>query len=230
MEKIKINELVEFRRKTSEKSKRNFVIKLKTRTRKIKKETDEEIDPRDYWVTSTSTIYNVFKTGDDSYYDPKIEELYLKMSVPNLKNTTLLMYKRNRNILLNFKEFEIRNYRPKTFKRQGVQTDQKILKILNFPLYIKPTIVFSHQRNGKDEIGALWLVSQKDGFTKSELGLFCQSLQKFLIKHFSDKFQVSEDYCIAIDTVNSQSISYEQLKREGKSISLDTLLEEMSAF
>lgn len=228
MEKIKINEIVDFQRKTSEKSKRNFVLKLKTRVPKERKETDDDIDPRDYWVTSTSTIYNVFKTGDDKYFDPKIEELFKKMTVPDLKNTTFLMYKRNRDILLNFKEFEVREFRPKTLKRQGVQTSQKILTILNFPLYVKPTIVFSHQRNGKDEIGALWLVSQKDGFKKSELGMFCEALHKFLIKHFSDKFQISDDYCIAIDTVNAQSVVYEDFKKQKLSISLDKTLDEMS--
>lgn len=227
MEKVKISEVVDFRRKTSEKTRRNFVLKLRTRVPKIKKETEEDVDPRDYWVTSTSTIYNVFKTGDDKYYDPKIEELFQKMSAPGLKNTTFLMYKRNRDILLNFKEFEIRDHRPKTLKRQGIQAKQKILTVLNFPLYIKPTIVFSHQRKGKDEIGALWLVSQKDGFKKNELGIFCEALHKFLIKHFSDKFQISDDYCIAIDTVNAQSVTFKDLQNNKTMTSLDKTLEEM---
>ena len=55
MEKITIKELVEFRTKSSDKSKRNFALKLKTRKAKEKKEED--------------------KNGVDEYYDEKIKDI-----------------------------------------------------------------------------------------------------------------------------------------------------------
>src|SRR5690606_34738460 len=176
MERIKVNELVDFRRKITDKSKKNFAYKLKTRVPKIKAEKDEEDEPRDYWVFSTSCIYQVYKSSSDVFYDPKIEELELKMEKPDIKSTVLLMYQRNRDILVNFKEFELNNLRPPNIKRQGVQTESRTLTLTDFPLFVRPTIVFSHQRNGKNEIGALWLAPQVDGFKKSELGIFCEVL------------------------------------------------------
>lgn len=137
------------------------------------------------------------------------------------------MYKRNRDILLNFKEFELYNLRPEKFARQGVQTEHKILMVDGFPLYIKPTIVFSFDINDKKEIGALWLVPQVNGFKKSELGIFCEALYRFLLKNYSQNFQVSEKYCIAIDTFNSQSITYKDILDGSIQSLLDLTINEM---
>lgn len=227
MEKIKINEVVDFRRKTTEKSKRNFISKLMTRVTKEKTESDDDDEPRDYWVFSTSCIYNVFKNKSDEFYDPKISELETKMFNPDLKSTTLSMYKRNRDILLNFKEFDLYNLRPEKFTRQGVQTEHKILMVDGFPLYIKPTIVFSFDMKDKKVIGALWLVPQVNGFKKSELGIFCEALYRFLLKNYSQNFQISEQYCIAIDTFNSQSITYKDILDGNLQPLLDVTINEM---
>ncbi|MDD5150529.1 MAG: hypothetical protein PHC28_08610 [Flavobacterium sp.] len=231
MEKIKINELVDFRRKQSDKSKRIFINKLKNRIPKILTEAEkEEEDPRDYWVFSTSCIYNAYKNGSDEFYDPKIEELQLKMSKPELKSSPLTMYKRNRDILLSFKEFELNNLRPEKLIRQSVQKEHKIITLTDFPLYVKPSLVFSHERNGKNEIGALWLVPQVDGFKKSELGIFCEVLYRFLIKNYSNSFQISYDYCIAIDTFNAQAVTYLDLLNDDIPFLLDKTLNEMKDF
>ncbi len=231
MEKIKINELVDFRRKQSDKSKRNFINKLKNRIPKLLTETEkEEEDPRDYWVFSTSCIYNAYKNGSDEFYDPKIEELQLKMAKPELKSSPLSMYKRNRDILLSFKEFGLNSLRPEKLIRQSVQKEHKIITLTDFPLYVKPTLVFSHERNGKNEIGALWLVPQVDGFKKSELGIFCEVLYRFLIKNYSDNFQISYDYCIAIDTFNAQAITYSDLLNDNIPFLLDKTLNEMKDY
>lgn len=228
MEKIKINELVDFRRKQSDKSKKNFAYKLKTRVPKIKTDAEkEEEDPRDYWVFSTSCIYNAYKNGSDEFYDPKIEELQLKMSKPELKSSPLSMYKRNRDILLSFKEFGLNDLRPEKLTRQGVQKEHKIITLTDFPLYVKPTLVFSHERNGKNEIGALWLVPQVEGFKKPELGIFCEVLYRFLVKNYSDNFQISPEYCIAIDTFNAQSVTYLDLLNDNIPFLLDKTLNEM---
>ena len=211
MERIKVNELVDFRRKDNIKFKRNFAMKLKTRVAKQKVESDDDVEPRDYWVFSTSCIYQAFKNGDDEFYDPKIDELQVKMLKPDIKSSVFLMYKRNRDILISFKEFELNNHRPKELKRHGVQTEFKTMTISDYPLYVRPTMVFTYQKNGKNEIGGLWLVPQVNGFKKSELGIFCEVLYRFLIKNYANDYQISHDYCIAIDTVNAQSITYTDL-------------------
>jgi hypothetical protein len=228
MQRIRINELVEFRRKQSEKYKKNFAYKLKNRVPKEKTiEEQEGEEPRDYWVFSTSCIYNVFKNGNEGFYDPKIDELYLKMLNPNLKSTTYSMYKRNRDILMSFKEFEVNNHRPNKFTRQGVQKEHKTLTLEGFPLYVKPNLVFTFEHDGKNKVGALWLVPQVDGFKKSELGIFCEVLHRFLLKNYSDNYQISEDYCIAIDTFNAQSVTYSELNNQSVPFLLDSTLQEM---
>ena len=73
MEKITVKELVEFREKTSDKSKRNFAQKLKLR--KPKEKVDGKKDGGgNYWSISNSCIQNVFKDKNEDYYDSKIEK------------------------------------------------------------------------------------------------------------------------------------------------------------
>ena len=122
------------------------------------------------------------------------------------------MYERNINILTNFKDFDINDLRPLNISKfETVHKDSKIVTIGNLPLYINPTLLFCHERNGKKEMGALWLIPQLEGFTKSELGMFCEMLYKFLVKNFSTDYQISEDYCVAIDTFNAQVVIYNDL-------------------
>ena len=65
--------------------------------------------------------------------------------------------------------------------------------------------------NGKIEIGGIILISQLDGYKKSQLGMFCEMLSMFLMSNFSENYQIAEDYCIAIDTFLSQTITYSDL-------------------
>ncbi|WP_313806760.1 hypothetical protein [Flavobacterium sp.] len=225
MQKITIKELVEFRRK-SDKSKMNFAFKLKTRTEKNKVDTENE-GGGDYWVTSTSSIYNTFKHDKDEFYDDKIEELHLRYSTTEdlrVKD----MYRRNIEILENFKDFDFKDLRPRDISKfETVHKDSKILILNNFPIYLNPSLIFCFERNGKDEIGALWLVPQLEGFQKSELGMFCEILHRFLIKNYSANYQISEDYCIAVDTFNAQTVIYSDLVNGQIPFLIDKTLEEV---
>lgn len=208
MQKITIKELIDFRRRT-DRTRKNFAYKLKTR--EAKEKTEDDSGGGDYWVTSTSTIYNVLKYEDNDFYESKIEELNIKYD--NTEDLRIKsMYQRNSNILNSFRDFDFNDSRPESdLKFEKVPKFYKILTIDSFPLYINPSLLFSYEKNGKDELGALWLIPQLNGFTKSELGMFCEILYRFLIKNYSDKYQISEDFCIAIDTFNAQKITYNQL-------------------
>lgn len=207
MEKITIKELVEFRTKSSDKSKRNFALKLKTRKAKEKKEEDKN-GGGNYWSISNSSIYNTFKHGIDEYYDEKIKDILDRQKNTDSKKDKI-MYQRNLDILKSFKEFDILNLRPSGItKFETIHKSIKIITIQNFPIYINPDLVFHFEQNGKEFIGSLLLVPQLNGFTKANLGIFCEVLYKFLYKHYSDNYQISEEYCIAIDTFNASKISY----------------------
>lgn len=224
MQKITIKELVNFRRRT-ERTRKNFAFKLKTR--ELKDKAMKDGGSGDYWITSTSTIYNVFKNDNHDFYDSKIEELFIKYNETDdlrIKN----MYQRNSNILSSFKDFDFSDSRPGlALKFEKVPKFYKILTIDVFPLYINPSLLFSYERNGKNELGALWLIPQLNGFLKSELGMFCEVLYRFLIKNYSDKYQISEDFCIAIDTFNAQKVTYKELMNGDFPFLIDKTLSEI---
>lgn len=226
MQKITIKELVDFRRKSTDRSKKNFAYKLKNRTAK-EKENDDSEGGGDYWVTSTSCIYNVFKHSNNEYYDSKIDELRVKFQNTDDKRIKS-MYQRNLDILTNFKDFQIQDLRPpKILKFETVHKANKIITVDNFPLYLNPSLVFSHERNGKNELGALWLIPQLEGFKKTELGMFCEILYRFLVKNYSENYQISNDYCIAVDTFNAQKIIYPELSNGNIPFLIDKTLTEI---
>lgn len=225
MERITIKELVEFKRKVTERGKRNFSFKLKNRDAK-KKPTDKK-GGGDYWVISTSCIYKTFKYDVDKYYDPKIKEVRLKLEATESKRDKIT-YQRNINILTSFKDFDFDDLRPSNISKfETVHKDSKILTIDDFPLYLNPTLLFCYERNGKNEIGALWLIPQLNGFQKSELGMFCEMLYRFLVKNYSADYQISKDYCIAIDTFNAQTVIYSDLVNGQIPFLIDKTLDEI---
>ena len=210
MEKITIKELIEFRGRPSGKLKNNFAFKLKTRKPKEKLE-DAKDSGGNYWAISTSSIYNTFKSGKDEYYDLKIDDVILRQATTS-SDKDKVMYQRNLDILNNFKEFDLHHLRPLDIANfETVHKEQKIILINNLPIYINPSFVFCFERNGKKEIGAVALIPQLGGYQKSQLGMFCEMLYKFLHKHYSNEYQIAEDFCIAIDTYNAQKVIYVEL-------------------
>lgn len=226
MQKIRVKELVEFRRKSTERGKRNFAHKLKTRLPKEKKESDDE-GGGDYWITSTSCIYQVIKQDDIDLIDDKIVILSERMQATEDKRVKL-MYQRNIDILTSFKDF---NYRellpPKDFKIEKIPGGKTTIMMKQFPIAVMPQIVFSFQRKGKKEVGAIWIIPQKDGFKKPELGMFCEMLYRFVNENYSEHFQISPDYCVAVDTYNGQKITYSDLVSGDISHLIETTLEEI---
>ncbi|WP_294275989.1 hypothetical protein [uncultured Chryseobacterium sp.] len=122
------------------------------------------------------------------------------------------MYQRNLDILKSFKEFDILTLRPTNIiKFETTHKSIKVITIQNFPIYINPDLVYHFEQDGKDFIGSLLLVPQLGGFTKANLGIFCEVLYEFLNKHYLDQYKISEEYCIVIDTFNASKISYLEL-------------------
>ena len=78
MEKIRIKELIEFKRKSTDKSKKNYAFNLKNRKITEKKKEDKNTGGN-YWVQSISCIQNVFKFDDTKYYDIKIKDVASKI-------------------------------------------------------------------------------------------------------------------------------------------------------
>lgn len=225
MEKISIKDLVDFRRK-SDKVKKRYAEKIKNRKPKEIIETKSE-GGGDYWITSTSCIRNVIKDNNKNLYDLKIDELHSKFEFTELKRTKS-MYQRNINILNSFKDFDLDDLKPiDDLKYEKVLKLTKIVAVNNFPLFVDPSLIYSFDKNGEKELGALWLIPRLDGFSKDELGMFCEMLYRFLIKNYSEKNLISEKYCIVIDTFNARSIKYTELTNGDVPFLIDKTLKEI---
>lgn len=87
--------------------------------------------------------------------------------------------------------------------------------------------MFTFSNNGFEEIGAVWFVIKKDGFNKSELGMFNDIMYRYLMMNYSDKFKINPKYCIAVDLVNCQEVNYYQLLNGDISFLLDNTIDEV---
>lgn len=226
MERITIKELIDFRRKADKSKRKAFAQKLKTRTAKEKKE-EENTGGGDYWITSTSCIYSVFKYGNAALYDSKIDELHERFEEADIKRTKS-MHQRNIDILVAFKDFDFTDLKPDTnLKFEKVPKFSKVFTIDSFPLYVNPSLLFSYEINDKKEMGALWLIPRLNGFTKPELGMFCEILYRFMVKNYGGDFHILENYCIAIDTYSAQKVVYSELVNNEIPYLIDRTLEEI---
>ncbi|MCY1243706.1 hypothetical protein D3C86_1664540 [compost metagenome] len=138
------------------------------------------------------------------------------------------MYQRNIDILTAFKDFDFSDLKPvANLKYEKIARDSTVMTVKGFPLYVNPDALFSYNINGKDEIGALWLIQQQNSFSKSELGMFCEILYRFLVNNYGANFQISEKFCVVIDTCGAQRITYSEMLSEGSIFLIDKTLEEI---
>lgn len=141
-----------------------------------------------------------------------------------------VMYQRNLDILNNFKEFDLHHLRPLDIENsKSVHKEQRIILINSLPIYINPNLVFSFERNGMNEIGAVALIPKLNGYKKSELGMFCEMLYKFLHEHYAKDYKIAEDFCIAIDTFNAQKIIYAELTTGQVPRLIDSTIDEIKS-
>lgn len=205
MEKIRIKDLIEFRRK-SDKSKKTFVSNLQ-------KQKNAESGGGDYWISSLSTISNVFRSEKYELLEEKIDILHDKIRSTS-DDRAKMMYQKNLDILHNFQEFDFQTLRPKTdlnFLKKP--EENSILKINGLPIQIRPSHVFSFEVEGFNKIGAIWFIAKKDGFKTSELGLFAEALKEYLDKYYSKKFVIEGKYCIAVDVFNIKETNFLEIQQ-----------------
>lgn len=207
MKKLSIKNIIEFRSK-SDRSKRNFAIDMKLDKEKVN--TD---GGGDYWVSCLSAISNSYKSNDLQSIIDKREELEAK-SEETEYNRTKTMYKRNIDILNNYDDFDFKNWRPsEKLKFLKKHKDDSILTIKGLQVQVTPNHVFTFQKEGIEEIGAIWFIAKLDGFRKDELGMFTDILYKYLNTHFSKDYTLNPKYCIAVDVFNNLDVEYSQIEK-----------------
>lgn len=225
MYRISVKELIEFRRK-SPRSKKSMANSFKKRAAPVKNP-EVKGGGGDYWISCTSTIFDVIKHDDTSQYDIKIEKLRRKTE-ENPNKRTKEMFQRNAKILETFKSFDFRKLKPNDkIEPQRVLKDMRVISINGVPIYINPTMVFQFVEAEKLQIGAIWAIPQINGLQKDELILCCETLYAFLKTHYSHTHLISEPHCVAIDVVNIKHMSYMEIRNNENNFVLHGTIDEI---
>lgn len=221
MKKVTVKNLIEFRGK-NERTRITFVNNLKKEKKK-----SEDGSGGDYWISCLSAVRNSFKYDNEDLLDDKISELADKIRVTEIKRIKD-QFKRNIDILNNFKEYEIEHLKPNsdlTFLKQPKM--KSLLDIKGLPIEAKPCHIYTFSENNSEEIGGIWFIAKLKGFKKSELGMFTDILYRYLEKHYSKDFYVNPDYCIAVDLFNGQEVKYSEIQNGNIPILVDSTLDEL---
>ncbi|MBA4304443.1 MAG: hypothetical protein C0424_09485 [Sphingobacteriaceae bacterium] len=225
MYRISVKELIDFRRKTA-RTKKSMANSFKKRVAPVKNP-EVKGSGGDYWISCTSTIYDVIKQDDISQYDVKIEILKRKTE-ENQNERTKVMYQRNANILEKFKTFNLRKLKPSgKIEQLGLLKEMKIITINGVPIYVNPTLVFQFEEDDQLLIGAIWLIPQINGLNRDELTLCCETLYAFLKTHYSHTHLISELFCVVIDAFNAQHISYKKIRTNNYNLVLQETIDEI---
>lgn len=197
MNTITVTNLIDFEKK-GDKGKQTFVDKLK-----VPKVSNPNDGGGDYWISALSCIAKAFKNNSQNVIGDKIDELIAKIETSEAK-ITKDMYQRNINILQDFEEYDFNTLKPPTELTYLKKPKEKsIVSIKQLPLFVKPHHVFTFEEDNVKKIGAIWFVAKLGGFIDEELAMVTDLLYRYLATNYSDKFEVSMSYTIAVD-VNSQ--------------------------
>lgn len=223
MKKITVKKLIEFRKKT-DRTKITFINNLK---KDVVKSDDVNSSSGDYWISCLSSIRNVFKNDNKDLLDDKINLLNTKINLSEIKRIKN-QFQRNIDILNNFKDFDFKSLKPNTnltFLKQ-LKKDS-ILDIGNIPIEAKPCHIFTFSIDDKVQIGGIWFVAQLGGFNKSELAMFTDIIYRYLEKHYSKKFHINPNFCMAIDLFNGQQVNYSEIQNGTYKILIDSTIAEV---
>lgn len=200
MEKIGIAKLVEFKRTKNPGPKATIIKNL----RKVKVEKDKE--GGDYWITSTSACAASFWNKNRSHIDAKIDELKEKIEATKHKNTKD-QFQSNIDNLYSMLEFDFESISPPaTLKKEPLK--ENIFQINQVPIQVRPQHIFSYKIGETSQIGAVWFVAKKDGYSSAELAMFSTAIYNYLRTRFSDEYSVDPEYCVAVDVSVVKDIRY----------------------
>jgi hypothetical protein len=213
--KVSVMELVRFRR-LSERSQATFANNLKIPK---KPKSDNSDSGGNYWVRSVSCVSNAFKKNDNKLIQNKIDEITNAYNSAKLERTRT-MQKRNLEILYNYINFDFASWWP-TDNIQILANPQLTLTIKGIPLQVIPSCIFSYENDGEKNVGGLWFVCWLDGFKHDDLGIFSESLFRYLSFLFEKPYKVEPKDCYIVDISTMDRSTYQELL-DGK---VDPMLE-----
>ena len=196
--------LVEFGR-YSEQRQSNFAIRLQT----PKNITKDDSAGGDYWIRSTSGISGSYRLNDSKIIAEKLNDLIIDHNSTPHENSKK-MYRRNIEILQGYKGFDFSIWRPNAELKFLPKPKHPIL-VKNIPIQILPNHVFSYKEKDEQKIGGIIFVTWLEGFKRGDLGVFSDTLFRYLSDNYTTSFSIEPKFCLAVDAVSKQSVGYHQI-------------------
>ncbi|MBK0379343.1 hypothetical protein [Mucilaginibacter segetis] len=217
---ITIKQLVEFRR-LSDRSRKTFANRIQ-----VPQTAASGDGGGDYWISCLSAIGNTFRVLNNQLITDKIGELDRKYQTAKHTNTKT-MYKRNLEILQIYQNFNLAQWRP-SVPLKFLTRPKITLMLKNVPLQILPQHVFGFDINGNQMVGGIWFVHWLDGFSVGDLGMYTEAMYKYLNLVYGSTHQVDPDFCLTVDVVDQNAVSYTQLLNGSVTSLLDNTLDELN--
>jgi hypothetical protein len=222
MRKITIKNVVNFRKKSA-RGKKNFAVSLKVEKVKVVLE-----GGGDYWASCLSALSNGFRSHNFEIIENKILDLKKKLSKAN-STKVQAMYKRNIEVLSNYAPSDLKKWIPtKKLNFLHKHKSDFILPIKGLPIEAKPHHVFTFNKADIEQVGSIWFIAQLGGYSPEELGMFADAQYRYLKAHFSKKYPISVDYCVAVDAFNNYVVHFSELKTGAVPKILDATLDEIN--
>lgn len=207
MKNLSIGQIVEFRKKT-DRAKKTFVERL---SQPIEEKKIED-GGGDYWVRSMSAINRAYLTSDNQFIKNKIDDITADL-LKSTVNTTKLMYERNLQILHNFEDIDFKDFIPvSNFTFLEKEAKKANFDINNLPIKIKFNQLYVFENNKIKYIGGILFVAKLRGYTKTELGVFCEAFFRYLRQKYSKDYIISVENIKVVDVITLEEVTYEMLE------------------
>lgn len=218
MKELSINKLIEYN-SYSDRRKATMLGKLT----QVESVFNNVKGSRHYWHRSLTAIRKSFKHNDYQFLIDRIRLISDDLSKTTVR-TTKIMYERNIQILRNFLEFDYTKLLPPHQVRFIPQTTEvSIISINGIQLKIYGDDLFSYESDSIKHVGAVWFVASKDGYKNDELAIFVDALYRMLENNLSDNFKINPDFCLVVDTMKKNILSYSQIMTKPIKSKLDLI-------
>lgn len=207
MNSITIIDLIRFRNKKNDSSKKTFLAKILAP--KVKKaDSESKTGGGNHWQFSLCAINKSFVEDNRQIITDKIVEVERKRN--DITYHKKGMCDDNLYVLKQFEHFDFNQWKP-TKEITFLKHQSSVLNINGLPIMITPRSIF---RTNKNEIGAIWLMGKKSGLNDQERGMYTEALFMALKERYDNQYTVNPDYCLAVDFISNKSISYSQLQKD----------------
>ena len=89
-----------------------------------------------------------------------------------------------------------------------------ILEMNGLPIQIRPNYIFKYGAQNNRSIGGIWFVTRLEGYSIADVGIYAESLYRYLSSYFSKDFMVNHSDCIVINISKGDYISYNDILEE----------------